>query len=146
MRLVPLRKLAVRWRLRVFGLVLTVPPLLHVVAVHRLAARWSTRRNGYAAPPIEVLADEVDAWLTRLPWPWRSTCLKRASILYALLRRSGEPVELHIGVKREADKSLAAHAWLVRDGQPYLEPPATQYASFQVITAFPEMSPHNATR
>lgn len=143
-RIVPLRKLALHWRLRVFGLVLTIPPLLHIVPVNRLLTRLGSRRASYVSPPTEALVDEVDAWLTRLPWPWRSTCLKRASILYALLRRSGEDIALHIGVKRETDKSFAAHAWLVRNGQPYLEPSATGFASFQVITAFPEGVTHNA--
>lgn len=143
-RILPLRKLALPWRLRVFGLVVTVPPLLHVVPVHTLAVRLGARRRGYGTPPIDALVGEVDAWLTRLPWVWRTTCLKRASILYALLRRSGENVELHIGVKREADKSFAAHAWLVRDGQPYLEPSGTGFATFQVITAFPENTSNTA--
>jgi hypothetical protein len=132
------RKIALRWRLRVFGLVWTVPPLLHAVAVNRLVARLGTRNRAYANPPVESLAEEVDAWQRRLPWPWRSTCLKRAAVLYALLRRSGEDVQLHIGVKRERDGSLAAHAWLMRHGQPYLEPGGNAIETFQVITAFPD--------
>ncbi|MGV3707653.1 MAG: lasso peptide biosynthesis B2 protein [Gemmatimonas sp.] len=140
MHIIPRRKLALPWRMRVFGLVMTVPPLLHLVPVNRLVSRLGARRNGYADPPVQTLADEVDAWLTRLPWLWHTTCLKRASILYALLRRGGDDVELHIGVKREKDQSFAAHAWLVKNGKPYLEPPASEFATFQVITAFPEQA------
>lgn len=131
-------ELPVRWKARVFPLVLLVPPLVHVVPVHRMAKKLAARDPAYASPPIDALAHRVDTWLRRLPWLWRSTCLKRALILFALLRRSGEPVQLHIGVKREPDKSFAAHAWLVRDGQPYLEPPESTFATFQVITIFPE--------
>ena len=32
--------------------------------------------------------------------------------------------------------ALAAHAWLVRDNLPYLEPGTDQVASYQVLTAF----------
>jgi hypothetical protein len=117
---------------------MTVPPLLHLMPVHRLVSRLGARRGGYSDPPIDTLAQEVDAWLTRLPWPWRTTCLKRASILYALLRRSGDEVELHIGVKRESNRNFAAHAWLMKNGTPFLEPAGSDFATFQVITAFPE--------
>jgi hypothetical protein len=106
--------------------------------VHRLIARLGAKRRTYQSPPIDELVAEVDSWLTRLPWPWRTTCLKRSAILYALLRRSGEDVQLHIGVKREADRSFAAHAWLMRNDQPYLEPAGSTFATFQMITAFPE--------
>ena len=132
------RAIPLRWRLRVCGLVFTVPPLLHLLPLHRVVGWLGSRRVSRASPPVDILVGEVDAWLTRLPRPWRSTCLKRAAILYALLRSTDKKVELHIGVKREADKSFAAHAWLVREGLPYLEPPTSSVATFQVITRFPE--------
>ncbi|MEO7363112.1 MAG: lasso peptide biosynthesis B2 protein [Gemmatimonadaceae bacterium] len=131
-------KLARRWRFRVFGLVLTVPPLLYVVPVHRLIGRIGGRRASYQSPPVDGLVLQVDDWLSRLPRPWRTTCLKRSAILYALLRRSGEDVQLHIGVKREADRTFAAHAWLMKNNEPYLEPPTSAFSTYQVITVFPE--------
>lgn len=103
-------RLSSRWRLRVWRLLLTVPPLLYVVPVNQLIRRLDARRDVYANPPIDALANVVDTWLRQLPWLWRWTCLKRAAILFALLRRSGEQVQLHIGIKREADKTFAAHA------------------------------------
>lgn len=62
----------------------------------------------------------VDALLGRLPPPWRRTCLTRSVVLYHLLRRSGVPVELCIGVRRE-NQEFAAHAWLERERRPYME-------------------------
>ena len=126
------------WRLLVCFLVWTVPPLLHVVSIDRLASMVRSGRAAHTHPPDTVLADAVDWWLNRLPWPWRTTCLKRAAIMYALLRRTGVDVELRVGVKRQPDRSFAAHAWLMRDGQAYLEHQASTYKSFQVIAAFPE--------
>lgn len=120
------------------GLVLTVPPLLFAMPVNRLINRIASRRSSYKSPPVGALVLQVDDWLSRLPWVWRTTCLKRSAILYALLRRSGEDVQLHIGVKREADRTFAAHAWLVKNGQPYLEPAGSSFATYQMITAFPE--------
>lgn len=134
------KSLTPRWRMRVFGLVLTVPPLLYVVPVHRLINRLAARRANYDAPPIEALVLQVDDWLSRLPQPWRTTCLKRSAILYSLLRRSGVDVELHIGVKRETNGTFAAHAWLMKNNAPYLEPPASEFSTYTMITAFPEHS------
>lgn len=130
--------LPIRWRLRAWQLLITVPPLLHVMPVNRLAKRMNAPKPEYAATSNEALARYVDDWLHRFPWPWKWTCLKRATILLALLRRSGNDVQLHIGVKRDASKTFAAHAWLVQNGQPYLEPDASEFASYQVITVFPE--------
>lgn len=130
--------LPIRWRLRAWRLLVTVPPLLHVLPVHRLAARMNVRKANYSESPNEALARYVDDWLHRFPWPWKWTCLKRATILFALLRRSGTDVQLHIGVRRDANRTFAAHAWLVQNGVPYLEPEASEFASYQVITVFPE--------
>ncbi len=130
--------LPLRWRLFALALICTVPPVLHLVSIERLASHVRSRRAAEHSPTATDLAAEVDRWLTRLPWPWRSTCLKRAAVLYALLRYAGEDVVLRVGVKRQPDRSFAAHAWLVRDGEAYLEHPASTYATFAVIAAFPE--------
>ncbi len=120
-----------------------MPVLLHVAAINKLVARLGRRNRAYTNPPISDLADEIEAWQRRLPWPWRFTCLKRATILYALLKRSGEDVQLQIGVKRDPDRTIAAHAWLMRNGQPYLEPTGSAFETFQVITEFPD--PHSTS-
>ena len=84
-------------------------------------------------PPFEW----VDRVLRRMPPPWRKTCLKRALVLHSLLRRAGRPAELRIGVRRDDAGDLTAHAWLARDGQPYLERGEDRVASYQVLAAFP---------
>ena len=127
------------WRLRAGMAALVIPPLVHVVPLHRLAPRLGAHRiaarNG---PPDAPAAAWVDSLLERLPGPWRHTCLKRAAVLYHLLRRTGQPVELWIGVRRGDAGALAAHAWLVRDGAPYLERGDEEIRRFSVIARFPE--------
>jgi hypothetical protein len=49
-----------------------------------------------------------------LALPWRTTCLHRALVTAALLRRRGRPCDVTIGVRR-LDGGIAAHAW-VGDG------------------------------
>ncbi len=113
------------WRFRAAAAALVIPPLLYVLPLPRLIG-WIEGRRGAGSRPRagvddRVLARWVDRLLRRLPGPWRRTCLKRAGVLYYLLRRAGRPVELCIGVRRPTDAPLSAHAWLQRDGAPYLE-------------------------
>ena len=75
--------------------------------------------------------------LRRLPPPWRYTCLRRGIVMYYLLRHAGRPAQLHIGV-RKSGGALQAHAWLVMNGAPYLEPDREEHAAFQVIASFPQ--------
>jgi hypothetical protein len=106
-----------------------VPPLLYLVSFARLA-RWLEGAKTTLLPPSAIpdfddasLAGWLDRLLRRLPGPWRYTCLKRSAVLYHVLRRAGRPVELWIGVRRDGtqERGIGAHAWLVRDGVPYLE-------------------------
>ena len=123
-----------------------IPPLVHLVPLHRLAPRLGKVTSRSLDPAVDSVrvAGWIDAILERLPWPWRSTCLKRSAVLYHLLRRAGVAVELRIGVRRPGPDQLAAHAWLIRDGQPFLEPRVRRTGDtgpleeFAVIAQFPE--------
>jgi hypothetical protein len=128
------------WRLRALGACAVLPPLLSLVSFARLAARAAgdARRGTAGAPDDEILADYVAKRLRRLPQPWRYTCLRRSLVLFYLMRRGGRSVELHIGVRRNDAGALQAHAWLVKDGAPYLEPNREEHRSFRVIARFPE--------
>jgi len=112
------------WRLRAALGIAVIPPMVSLVSFSRLGARLD-RPSGSAAEPAgfndEAMAAWVDGVMRRLPGPWRHTCLKRSAVLFYLLRRAGRAVELCIGVRRDIDGRLAAHAWLTRDGSPYLE-------------------------
>jgi hypothetical protein len=127
------------WRVRATLASLVLPPLVHLVSLPVLT-RWIDRGRPPAQPVVpdeSQLAAWVDRVLRRLPGPWRRTCLKRAFVMYYLLRRSGRPAGLRIGVRRDTDQKLAAHAWLVRDDQPILEEGADHIGSYQVLTQFP---------
>ena len=133
------------WRVRAVASALTIAPLPNVASLARLG-RWLGRagpaatngRSADAPPDDQVVADWVSGLLRRLPWPWRYTCLRRSLVLYHLLRRAGRAVELRVGVRKESDGALAAHAWLVRDGAPYLEPDPAMPGRFSVIARLPE--------
>lgn len=135
-----IRRLTPRWRLRATVAAVVFPPLVHLISLDKLSG-WIGRRRSPSPPAGDVddpaLAEWVDRVLSRLPPPWKKTCLRRAIVLHYLLRRAGRPADLMIGVKRDEQQALAAHAWLVRDGVPYLEPGTDPLGAYQVLTSFP---------
>ena len=131
---------ALRWR--AVPVILLGLPLLSLTSFTLLAS-WLTagrpRIRREVSDEIDTcLADWVDTLLRRLPWPWRYTCLKRAVVLFYLLRCSGRSVTLYIGVHRSPGGRLEAHAWLMRHDRPYLESEPETPARFRVIARFPE--------
>ncbi len=101
-----------------------LPPALEVIPAARIAA-WLRRLRPRRDRSIsgERYASAVDRVLDRGALVWRNTCLRRAVVLTALLRRAGRDAEVVIGVRRSSDGRVEAHAWLRCDGvEPYLEP------------------------
>ncbi len=115
-----------------------MPPLLSLVSLARIVAAPASRSGPPAPSELddEALAAYVAGVLRRLPAPWRRTCLRQSVVMYRLLRRAGRPVALCIGVRREGPV-LSAHAWLLRDGAPYLEADPSHSARYSVIASFP---------
>jgi Transglutaminase-like superfamily len=133
--------LPLTWRVRAVAAVGVVAPLVAVRSFARLA-RWLERGGSAAPAPVALddaaLARWVDRVLYALRGPWRHTCLRRATVLYGLLRRAGRPVELVIGVRHDAHGRVAAHAWLERDAVPYLEPDPAIPGRHTVLARFPD--------
>jgi hypothetical protein len=131
----------VRWRLRAIAAAAIIPPLLELVSFARLerALRSLARLQMPTAPDDRTSSKWVDEILSGLPGPWRRTCLRRASVLYYLLRSSGRMVDLCIGVRRDEHGALIAHAWLIREGVIYLEPSSTSegVSGYTLIAQFP---------
>ena len=129
------------WRLRAIAAATVVPPLLEICSFARLEQflRSAARVRSARAPADRTAALWVDEFLSRLPRPWTRTCLRRAAVLYYLLRSAGHTVDLCIGVRRDEHGELLAHAWLLREGAIYLEPAGTieVVADYTLIAQFP---------
>ena len=82
--------------------------LVNKAGQHRVGSRNS------AAAPIDRVAWTVRAVSEFVPG---ATCLTQALSGQVLLARRGYPTCLHIGVAKERQDELAAHAWLECDGR-----------------------------
>lgn len=137
------RAISIGWRVHAVVALALIPPLVEIASFTHVE-RWLVRigRDRIAsAPEDEIAAEWVDRMLRPLPPPWRHTCLRRAAVIYYLLRANGRSVDLCIGVRRDATGVLLAHAWLMRDGVVYLEPKAAieNVPEYTMIARFPPM-------
>jgi hypothetical protein len=130
------------WRVRAIAAAAFIPPLLELLSLTRLerVLAFSARPRMTNVPDDHIAAQWVDDTLARLPRPWTRTCLRRAAVLYYLERAAGRIVDLCIGVRRDEHGVLLAHAWLLRDGELYLEPDSTstQIPRYSLIARFPQ--------
>ncbi len=136
--------LPVSLRLRAAIVALIVPLLLCIMSFGRLAGILGRTKTGNRTTLSDDLDPILAAWVTRfqvrLRGIWRFTCLKRAAVLFYILRHFGRPVEMWIGVKHNDSGSIAAHAWLVCNGAPYLETDPDHPSLYKVLARFPETS------
>ncbi len=75
----------------------------------------------------------------------RNPCLRRSLILYHLLRKSGMDVHICFGVRfnevqlaSQKQKKLEGHAWLLYNGEIFLERNYKTTKSYKVTYIFPE--------
>lgn len=76
----------------------------------------------------------VSAVVRAAPYVPGASCLTRALATQFLLARSGHRSTIRIGVRKEADGTLGAHAWLVCDGTLVLGGTEQQLAGYVPLT------------
>jgi transglutaminase superfamily protein len=108
-------------RLRIMAVAAAVPLLMRL-RLERLARVLEPRRAPPApVPGAEEIAAQVEAVLWRHSRLVRRSCLTRGVTRYWFLRRAGLDVALCFGMGHPTGDP-AGHCWIVRDGEPYLEP------------------------
>ena len=108
---------------------LTSLPRTHAIASFALRRSSSARR--YTPQQLSEAIDRV----LRIDLPvFQPRCWKRAFVLQRFLARSGVESRINFGVRREDDGTLVGHAWLERDGQPFLE---SEHGSYAVTFSLP---------
>ena len=109
-------------------LVTVVARATSVPRAHRLASlgirpRVRADRDGIAPH----LAGTLDALLGLDFLVFRPICWKRAMVLHRFLAMNGIESRINFGLQKRADGTLDGHAWLERDGHPFLENAAGAY-------------------
>jgi hypothetical protein len=82
---------------------------------HALGSLFKREKTpGKQQLPVERISWAVQVAGSIVP---RSTCLVQALAVQALLASGGQASTLCIGVAKDADSSIEAHAWVEMDGQ-----------------------------
>lgn len=97
-------------------------------------------------PPADeaLVVTCVDRVLGRHPGSGRSPCLKRSLVLYRYLGARATDLQFCLGVRyagapapARGARRLDGHAWLLRNGVPYLEPNQRGVERFRIIYRYP---------
>ena len=77
-------------------------------------------------------------------WIWRATCLNRSLLLYRFLNKIGINVRICFGVKfnkhmisKDSNRNLDGHAWLLLNGEIFLERNIEMAKEYKVTYCFP---------
>lgn len=109
------------------GLAAILPPAIRLVPlplVLRACDSFPSAGSGGASP--DGLAARARRLLGSGVGPWRSTCLTRSTVLYALMRYHGYQPRFMIGV-RGAHEAFGAHAWVALGEMPVSDAAGSDY-------------------
>jgi hypothetical protein len=70
---------------------------------------------------VAQLASTIDSLLRLDMFVFRPICWKRALVLHRFLLLQGIDSRINFGLQRNANGGVKGHAWLERDGEPFLE-------------------------
>ena len=140
------RLLRLSWAERLLAIEASLWLGLARLAILALPFRWIAPRLGrHVAETAPAGAPEQADRLRRIAWaitavgrrtPWESACLAQAMAAKMMLRLQGFPSTLYLGVAKDGDGGLDAHAWL-RSGDLILTG-ARGMERFTVVSAFAE--------
>jgi hypothetical protein len=91
--------------------------------VHRRVSARASRVASVDKHPIERVVWSIDVAARRIP---RATCLTQAFAAALLLAANGHEPVLRVGVAKNDDGSLRAHAWVESDGRTVLGDPHSE--------------------
>jgi hypothetical protein len=104
------------------SIVARLVPLSTMFRLAETRRRWAPS----ALLPAEEIARRIDrvfhAGLVK-----DGSCWKRAAVLRRYLLLNGIETEVVFGVRRQSERELDGHAWLEREGAPFLEREPPQY-------------------
>jgi Transglutaminase-like superfamily len=128
---------------RIWTFVSILPLLLRLCSLPRLLQLCTAAARAHPADDDLVVAC-TDSVLRRRTWSPRGPCLARSLTLYRFLGGETANLEICFGVKYEDGqppyggvRRLLGRAWLVRDGEVYLERDTHHTGRFRVVYRHP---------
>jgi hypothetical protein len=104
----------------------------------------SYRHTAYKNDAQEKIVRYTEYILNLNIFVWRTTCLKRSLLLYRFLSKIGLDIQVCFGVRFSKNKmsedkgtNLDGHAWLLLDGEVFLEKDIEIVKEFKVTYCFP---------
>ena len=133
-----LRRPARSWLLaRMATWVVILSALVKVLSLPRalrfVAANVRTNSNGQPVD-VEEFASAIDALLEIDRLMFKPNCWKRSTILHRYLALHGIATTIIFGLRKETHGELKGHAWLEREGRPFLE---SEPPLYKVTYTFP---------
>jgi hypothetical protein len=122
-------------------LVSALARVLPLPRAHRLVAARVRRAPSDPAAVAARLAASIDRVLRLDVFVFRRSCWRRALVLHRFLALHGLESRVMFGVKKS--DPTQGHAWLERDGQPFLESDAGAYV---VTFSLPHTAPWESCR
>jgi hypothetical protein len=128
-------------------LITILPVLIKLLSIPRLMKVLTPGDlKAYKNADLEKTKDKIvkftDYILGRNFWIYKTKCLKRSLVLYHFLRKIGINVNICFGVRYGEEggkKKLDGHAWLVYNGDIFLEKNVQMTKTYKVTYCFPEV-------
>lgn len=138
--------------IHIFLLVTILPLLIKLLSIPKLMKVLTpgdliVYKNISSEKAKEKVIKFTDYILSRNFWIYKSICLKRSLVLYHFLRKIGINVHIFFGVRCKneimgREKKLEGHAWLVYNGDIFLERNIEMTKTYKVTYFFPEEKDH----
>jgi hypothetical protein len=135
--------------MRIFSWISLIALMLKRLSFSRMldlltSERTKTVRKAHRGELIGKVSRYTDFILGRNWWIYRMNCLKRALVIFRILRLHGIDVQICMGVRKngvspaaDPDTSLIGHAWLMVDGKPFLEDSRSMAMTYTPVFTFP---------
>ena len=135
--------------IRILLLLTALPGMIRLLSFGRVLnvltfRPLGTQRHVDPQRSRERIVKFTDYILSRNFWIYRESCLKRSLVLYYFLREIGMDIHICFGIKyrknlsKRGSKKLDGHAWLLYDGEPFLERNTELTKSYTLTYCFPD--------
>lgn len=133
---------------QIFLLVTILPVMLKLLSIPRAMkvltpGEFKAYKNEESAKSKDKIIKFADYILGLNFWIFKSTCLKRSLVLYHFLRRLGIGVHVCFGARYKEElrtldvKRLEGHAWLLYNGNVFLEKNPEIAKTYKITYCFP---------